>query len=207
MSTSYFNTLEIIGSDDQVKEVIEFCKGEPDTDGICQLIDFNKILPLPEEFRMPASIPKKNSDNLYKNREIIAFEEMKVQNILSLDVSEFNQFPEPRLQFAGSRDLRYPYWGCFYEAYDQRYIDSNIINFSTINDEAYEVIIRLSEIFLGVMFAYKVTRPNFDNDDLLFFKAGKPVKHYSFDYDDEWSTLRPDRFSNSSILEAQLFQD
>jgi len=207
MSTRYCNTLEIIGSDEQVNQVLEFCKSEPDTDGVCQLIDFNKILPLPKGFRMTESTPIGNSVYLYKDNGIIGFEEMKVQNIHSLDVNHFNQFPLPHLQFAGSRDLRYPYWGCFYEAYDQQIIDSNILSFSTINDEAYEVILKLSEIFIDIMFAYEVSNSYADNDELLFFKAGTVVKYFSYDYDEDRSVPRPERFTYSSKLEARLFED
>lgn len=49
MYKEIFNKLLIIGSDDEVKQVREFLKGEPDYDGSERHIDFNKIIQMPDE--------------------------------------------------------------------------------------------------------------------------------------------------------------
>jgi len=43
------NTLEITGDTEHVHEVIEAIKGEPEADGTLNKIDFDKIIPVPEE--------------------------------------------------------------------------------------------------------------------------------------------------------------
>jgi len=49
MNKNNFNRLIILGSDDEVKQVREFLKGEPDYDGSERHIDFNKIIQMPDE--------------------------------------------------------------------------------------------------------------------------------------------------------------
>ena len=49
MCDNAFNKLEIIGTDDQVKQVREFLKGKPYEDGSECYIDFNNIVKMPEE--------------------------------------------------------------------------------------------------------------------------------------------------------------
>ena len=48
MSVNVINRLAIIGSDDEVKQVFEYIKGEPDYDGMEMYIDFNKIVRMPD---------------------------------------------------------------------------------------------------------------------------------------------------------------
>jgi hypothetical protein len=48
MPNNIKNRLEIIGSDNQVKEIRDFLKGEPFDDGTPMVIDFNKIIPMPK---------------------------------------------------------------------------------------------------------------------------------------------------------------
>jgi hypothetical protein len=49
MPNYVFNKIEIIGTDDQIFEVREFIKGRPFTDDKEYCIDFNKIIPSPED--------------------------------------------------------------------------------------------------------------------------------------------------------------
>jgi len=51
MSERIFNQIEIIGNDDQVKQIREFLKGGLDEDGLERYIDFNNIVRMPEELR------------------------------------------------------------------------------------------------------------------------------------------------------------
>lgn len=48
--TEIYNSLEIIGDDNQVKEVREFLKGEPTENEPNMFIDLNNIMPSTEEF-------------------------------------------------------------------------------------------------------------------------------------------------------------
>ncbi|NDW10422.1 hypothetical protein [Dysgonomonas sp. 520] len=49
MPEMLYNQLEIIGDDNQVKEVREFLKGKPSKREPNMFIDFNKIIPSPDE--------------------------------------------------------------------------------------------------------------------------------------------------------------
>lgn len=50
MSQLIGNTLEFIGTDEQVKQVREFLAGKPAKDGSETYIDFNNLIRMPEEF-------------------------------------------------------------------------------------------------------------------------------------------------------------
>lgn len=60
MSETLFNRLEIIGSRKQVKQVRKFLKGESTEDGTNMFIDFNKIIPSPNQLEQ---CPDWNYDN------------------------------------------------------------------------------------------------------------------------------------------------
>lgn len=60
MNKEFFNRLAIIGSDDEVKQVYEYIKGEPDYDGSEMYIDFNKIIRMPHEVQFQTNIYYEN---------------------------------------------------------------------------------------------------------------------------------------------------
>lgn len=64
MSQLIGNTLEFIGTDEQVKQVREFLSGEPSKDGSETYIDFNNFIKMPEEFYL--SYENGDSDMFHK---------------------------------------------------------------------------------------------------------------------------------------------
>jgi len=168
------NTLEIIGSDEQVKKVKDFIKGEPDKDEP-KFIDFDKIIPVPTTLNVGA----KPSGKLV---QFLVFGDPDGFGLLNRGdaLKLFNDLSETEKKEAIDIGLKYQFnlktYGCLTHgayvskawktrenAFGQKMISSNMIEFQTEIDGVPYLIGQLAKKFIDVQFKYRW------NDDSEYF--------------------------------------
>lgn len=203
MGSRSYNSLEILGSKQQVKEVLDFLKGVPDQNGDVMVFDFSRVIPVPEEFINQNSGPVReylyNSEEMTKNESPESGElqssfinngnlEILTGNLIPILIPEqyYNYITRclSSNDFIDYIDWRYTKWDSRYNALDQQMVGENIICFTTINGTAKVVIHLLSEMFPELVFIYENIRESPD-DDIRIFEDGKLVRHYWIDYSGE----------------------
>ena len=224
MGSRSYNSLEIIGTDEQVNEVKNFLKGVPDQSGDVMCIDFSQVIPVPEEFINQNSGSVR--DYLYNTEDLTKNESPELgelQNTFinsgNLGIPTVNLIPiliskqynnnirrsQSTDDFTDYTDWRYSKWDSKYNAIDQQIVGENIISFTTINGTAELVIHKLSEIFPTVIFIYENIRESPD-DDIQIFEDGKLVRHYWIDYSGENSGNNKEILGKYSSLESCLLK-
>ena len=146
------NRLTITGDTDQVSKVFDAIKGEY-ADGKERLIDFNKIIPMPEILK-----------NVGRGRNTIdgtTVEAWWEDN--STTYSDPNKKPERLLTAAEKREIAktgYPdwyewsiaMWGTKWNAYDQKRLTENVVYFETAWSAPMPVIRALAKKYEGLNF-------------------------------------------------------
>ena len=224
MGSRSYNSLEIIGTDEQVNEVKNFLKGVPDQNGDVMCFDFSQVIPVPEELGIqnsrqvrdylfnpkeslkhldPASREFLKSISSDDNVEILTGRLIPV--LASEDVNENNPQYQKSDDMTDYTDWCYSNWDSKYNAFDQQIVGENLINFTTINDTAQLVIHKLSEIFPTVIFIYENIRESPD-DEIRIFEDGKLVRHYWIDYSGENSGNNKEILGCYSKLGSHLLE-
>lgn len=168
MSCRFYNDLEIIGTDDQVKEVLNYIRGN-DKDGNEMCLDFNKIIKMPEELQ---NEPDYKSSPIFEN---LINEDPLIDKEQILEKLK-HEFFEKREKW------RYKNWGCLYNVRQPELKEDCIISYSSLNGSGFRVINKLSEIFPKVLFIIFIFEESPDNDELLTIKDGRILKGFDYDY-------------------------
>ena len=166
MENKIINKLEIIGSDDEVKEVRETLHGEPDENYSERYIDFNKIIKMPEELNIESSCNGKLMQFLLFGEEdgigIISHEEAQ-DKFNELDDDEKNtgfnlacQYYSNIQKFGHANKYSWikKNWRTLNNAFDQVSISENQLSFMTISNGVPYMIEKLSLRFPAVQFKY-----------------------------------------------------
>jgi hypothetical protein len=164
MPNNIKNRLEIIGTEKQVNEVLDFLRGEPSEEGFEMFIDFGKIIPMPESL------------NISRNSWVMPLENQFSANIkMKAHIDEIKEFceknPSRKEQtinnfIAGIKNyIEYGHatwynwsvanWGTKLNAYQQEKQESNAIMFETAWAGVPDLINKLSVKFPEVSFTYK----------------------------------------------------
>jgi len=163
------NRLEIIASDGDVKNVTDFIRGEPYEDGRERIMDFNKIILMPEALNIE---PHNGIENAIKNALKMEPDSHPLISILEMSNRETQPSPltfndtEWDLFLKGLNNVRqYGYiswyeWACFnwgtkWNAYEQSKEGFNVILFDTAWSNVSKLIIVLSNKFPTVKFKYE----------------------------------------------------
>ena len=224
MSEESYNSLEILGTEEQVNEVKDFLKGVPDQNGDLMCFDFSRVVLVPEEFINQNSGSVRdylyNSEELTKNESPELGElqntfrnsgnlEIPTVSLIPILISEqYNNYITRSLSsddFTDYTDWRYSKWDSKYNAINQKLVGENIISFTTINGTAKVVMHKLSELFPHVAFVYEIIR-DYPNDELMIFGDGKLVRHYWIDNSGENSGNNKEILGKYSSLESHLLK-
>lgn len=173
----------IIKSDEQtIKEVLAFLKGEPYNNGSPCFIDFNKIVPIPDELMTDST--SLSGDGMYYlmakqkrfNRSSQGIDAIKRFDRLGKDMEEEALKLEKQYLhnianygFKDWYDWRIHNWGTKWNAYDQGFEEPNILWFNTARSGVVELIRKLSEKFPDVEFDYSYADEDTGNN------AGKGI--------------------------------
>jgi len=165
MPNNIKNRLEIVGTEKQVNEVLDFLRGEPFEDGSEMFIDFGKITPMPESLNI-------SSDNWVAPLENQLFANTKMKAHID-EIKEFCEKNPNRKErtinnfIAGIKNyIEYGHatwynwavanWGTKWNAYQQEKPESNVIMFETAWAGVPDLIDKLSTKFPEVSFTYKL---------------------------------------------------
>lgn len=165
MPNHVINRLTIIGTDEQIKEVREFLKGEPFEDGTEQIIDFNKLKPMPEDLMIEAtSFGDLGEGFLYGTGRIMFLGKEEVdKRFLNLCYEERQRCIElgkiyhNNLQKYNARtwyDWSKEHWGTKWNAYSQRSENISTIWFNTAWTNVLDLMKTLSVRFPDVKLDY-----------------------------------------------------
>lgn len=161
-----YNTLVIIGSDEQVKEVREFLKGN-DSEGNEIHIDFNKIIPTPEEIRDTMNFPTHISIGEtillgYHENGVDAFEDIE-KEFSSMDEKAQKEAIEIgkktlscllKYDSRNWNDWSWDNWGTGWNAFKQQLKGTDTICFTTAWNDVLPLMKKLSEMFPDIVFLY-----------------------------------------------------
>jgi hypothetical protein len=176
------NTLEIIGSDEQVKKVKDFIKGEPD-ENESKCIDFDKIIPIPTTLKVNA----KPSGKLV---QFLVFGDPDGFGLLNRGdaLKLFKDLSETEKKDAIDIGLKYQFnlkeYGCLMygdyvrkawktseNAFGQKMISSNMIEFQTEIDGVPYLIGELAKKFIDVQFKYRWKDDSESFHEALYIKG------------------------------------
>ena len=178
------NILTVKGSEKQVKEVFEAVKGQ-DT-----LLDFNKIIKMPEELNVESSSDGRMGMEylLYKSNE--GFEKYvgTYERVEKLQDERKNQIIELGKKYL-SNLAKYGYtnwydwcranWGTKWNAYDIEMVDDYTIKFDTAWSGVPDLICALSTMFPEVEFRYIYADEDASyNTGIGSFKNGEAEMYY-----------------------------
>lgn len=167
MPNHIVNQLVIIAKKKRVQEVLLFIKGETDEDGTVRYVDFNKIVPMPQDLFIDSSSEGDRGMKYLlakQKRYFLTPEERKT-------ITDFEESDAERQEKAiklGRQYLRnianyghkdwYDWslvnWGTKWNAYDTQMTSPNVITFNTAWSGVPALIQKLSEMFPDVTFEY-----------------------------------------------------
>ena len=167
MPNNIKNRLVIKSSDEQVKEVLDFLRGEPYSNGAERYIDFNKIIPMPEELNIEsgskgntgmeyllACAERYDFSGKYKGVkekfETLSLERQK--KYIELGAKYLKNIAN--YGFKTWYDWCVENWGTKWNAYSQSLENENEIWFETAWSCVIDLIEKLSIEFPGVEFDY-----------------------------------------------------
>lgn len=160
------NRLIIKASEDRVREVLGFIKGETE-ERTPMYIDFNKIVPMPNELDISSG-----SEGEMGKIYILSKCKRYMPNDWDKElIRRFEQLPDDRKKSCLELGMKYlmnqakyghatwyewciENWGTKWNAYDQRFDSPNIVWFNTAWSGVTELIQKLSEKFPDVEFDY-----------------------------------------------------
>lgn len=176
------NRLEIKADSETVQKVMNFLKGENEEDGTPCYIDFNRIIPMPEELLIDASSdgeqgmeylaamqrkPFYTPDDLKAIQRVEELQEERRKEVLQLGASYLNNLE--KYGYPTWYEWSIATWGTKWNAYDQYFEEPNILWFDTAWDSVPQLIQKLSEIFPEVEFHYAYA------DEDLGYNVGRGI--------------------------------
>lgn len=185
------NKLQIIGSDNEVKEVLDFINGYSKSDEMH--IDFNRITPMPDEIKNT----NKNtiSDDVFSlifdYGGMIPESELKSSHD-SINERPINTIKEQRenIKVMYENTIKYGYsdwyewtianWGTKWNAYHQKKDEDNTIHFSTAWTDVLGLMVKLSEKFTELTLKYTFC----DVSNFLWYEIyemkGGDIQYYKY---------------------------
>ena len=158
------NRLEIIGTENQVNEVLDFLRGEPFEDGSEMFIDFGKIIPMPESLNISSDswvMPLENqfSANTKLKEHIDQIKDYceKNPNRKEETVNNFIAGIKNYIEYGHATWYNWAVanWGTKWNAYQQEKPETNVLMFETAWAGVPDLIDKLSAKFPNVSFTYK----------------------------------------------------
>ncbi len=187
MPNNIYNTLVVIGTDEQVNQVLEHIKGEPFDDGSEMYIDFNKIIKKPKELDVKSGGIAETFQFLLfgtgKAAERTNIEEEQ-SFIKRLDPEQLHEgFNDAIVRQANLEEFRYSdwydwsiaNWGTKWNAYFQSLHAYNVIYFNTAWNGVPNLMIKLSSIFSEVTLKY--LHEDYDDSWEFEIKNGELLNH------------------------------
>lgn len=170
------NRLEINADQETVQKVMNFLKGKTDDDNTTCYIDFNNIIPMPEELLIDKcssgdlgmkyleAMQRKpfyfllDDDDLRAIRWIKGLAEKDRQKALQLGASYLEN--QKKYGYPTWYEWSIATWGTKWNAYQQDFEEPNILWFDTAWSGVPQLIQKLSEIFPDVEFHYAYADEN-----------------------------------------------
>ena len=161
------NRLEINADSETVQKVMNFLKGESEEDNMPCYIDFNKIIPMPEELLIEASSsgelgmqyliamqrkPFYSLDDLKAIQRVEGMQEEARKEVLQLGASYLSNLE--KYGYPTWYEWSIATWGTKWNACHQDFEEPNILWFDTAWEGVPLLIQTLSEIFPDVEFQY-----------------------------------------------------
>ncbi|MCL2816335.1 MAG: hypothetical protein FWD23_17210 [Oscillospiraceae bacterium] len=164
------NRLTIFGDDDKIAELFTKINGGKNEQGQDMLIDFNKLIPMPEPLKIESGSQGHRGLELYnalckKTKFPLKFKDM--YNAEQLDDKQrqiLDSLIIGEQYYNNIRDYGYPTWyewalsdknwGTKWNAGSQKRISGNCIEFQTAWSGAPNVITKLAEMFPSLSFSY-----------------------------------------------------
>jgi hypothetical protein len=194
MTNHITNILTIKGSEQRVKEVLDFIKEDEN------LIDFDKILPMPPSLRVTSGSNVDNAiciliNNTQRFTEMLEWSWIKEQGIT--DVEGVKQLLNERLSPQDFEEAKISLdniekyghanwygwsianWGTKWNSYDNYQISENSISFDTAWSTPFPVIHKLAELYPDLLFEVKFADEDIGNNcGIYVFDNGNLVKEY-----------------------------
>lgn len=176
------NRLEINANSETVQKVMNFLKGKNEVDGMPCYIDFNKIIPMPEELLIETSSngklgmqyliakqrkPFNSPDDLKAIQWVDGLQEETKKEVLQLGASYLSNLK--KYGYPTWYEWSINTWGTKWNAYDQYFEEPNILWFDTAWSGVPLLIQKLSEIFPEVEFHYAYA------DEDLGYNVGRGI--------------------------------
>lgn len=164
------NKLEIIGSEEQIKSVREFLKGEPYEDGDERFVDFNKIIPIPKVIEdvgevhmgIVTAVKKKYNTPLHENSLIAGLEILnREKQSLEFEKQEDQEALERACRAYEETGYIYWYdwniakWGTKWNAYSIKAESDNVLTWETAWSCVLDLMKIISEKFPDVELFYQ----------------------------------------------------
>lgn len=145
------NRVVLVGSDENIKKVVELVKGD---EGV---FDFNKIVPMPETFIKYDTTNHPNGKQLVVGQRISWEKDSPV--VTEELVEEYKQATreqEEKYGVVGWYDWRLRNWGTKWNACDARVTEDGVFFFDTAWNAPIRVLAALSKLFpeVKIQFAY-----------------------------------------------------
>jgi hypothetical protein len=199
------NRLTITGDHDEVAKLFAQINGDIDEHGEEMLIDFGKLTPMPESLNIESGSVGQCGLELYKAHCKQAGHQVNAEDIAPdpmLSEDEQHRIRESLLlgekYFNNIRDN----WGTKWNAYSQRRIDENCIEFQTAWSGVPNLIENLSVMFPSLTIAYMYADEDWgSNLGEYAFEGGVCVDVNIPDYD------TPEARSIATELLGEVYQD
>lgn len=159
MSTRYYNTLEIIGDQAQIKAIKEFIRGTQDELGQEVYFDFNKVIEMPEEL-------KKEYEELFVTESRTNLKEESIPNVHD------ELFTKQQECLGNYINWCYKNWQVKWIPFNQESEEGSMINYTTINGRGLIIIEKLSQMFPANIFVLTSFCESPD-DEIYHFKNGE----------------------------------
>lgn len=184
MANTVRNRLIIQAEESRVQEILDFLRGEPDEDGRPCHIDFNKIIPVPEELIVEESSRGDMGLAILERREFagMMYPEVKKQfdQMLSEEKKEYlklgRRYSDNKKKYGYKSwyDWRIANWGTKWEAYNQEMPQPNEIWFDTAWSGVHRLVHKLSQMFPEAIFDYTFADEDTGaNCGIIVLKNGK----------------------------------
>lgn len=179
------NKLTIQGTEKQVKEVLAAIAGDVQADYTKECIDFNKIIPMPEDLRIEAGsrgmtgVEYIKGESLFRTRDEIyalwdSMKESEKEQCLLLGAKYIAN--TIRYDTPSWYEWRIEHWGTKWNACEAR-LDGNDVWFDTAWSTSQPVIETLSKKFPKVVLNVEYADENLgDNVGIYAYKAGEKVE-------------------------------
>jgi hypothetical protein len=172
--------LEIIGNEEEVNEVKNFLKNEPNENGQNLLIDFNHIIKKPEDMSIFINNPQLedqlwdiSSDGVEGTSEVCENYHTVIGGMMMFDGAYYNNCNLEERWYLQN-------WGCIGNPEDQEMGNENTYEFTLVHGGAFQILKKLSSMFPKIMLVASMYRRSME-DGLFIFKKGKLKRSYNYE--------------------------